>query len=162
MEALWTQQLMAHRSFSSSESWHRLVPLAVCWIWVSLDCGDDSAPFRLHRTAVVPLKSTTASHTWSAHKRSYKPCSLVWRIVNDASIIMIWSNIKSKWYFILHRHLCSSTYFAYAFSKSATQNALGLWHREKKRVSLIQGSRSSTRTSIQCPFLQNRNRNSPW
>lgn len=128
MEELWTQQLMAHRSFSSSESWDRRVLLAVCWVWVSLDCcDDDSAPFRLHRTTIVPLKSTIASHTWPAHKRSYEPCSL-----------------------------------AYAFSKSATQNALGLWHREKQRVSLIQGSWSSTRTSIQCPFRQNRNRNSPW
>ncbi len=63
-------------------------------------------------------------------------------------------------YFILHQNL-HSTYLAYAFSKSATQNALGLWHLEKQRVSLIQGSRSSTRTSVQCPFCQNWNRNSP-
>lgn len=164
VEALWTQQLMAHRSFSSSESWDRLVPLAVCPIvWVSLGCCGDSAPFRLHRTTMVPLKSTIASHTWPAHKRSYEPCSLVWRRVNNASIIMIISsNIKSIWNFIFHRHLCTSTYLPYAFSKSATQNALGLWHREKQRVSLIHGNRSSTRTSIQCPLRQNRNRNSPW
>ncbi len=79
--ALWTQQLMAHRSFSSSESSDSLVPLGVCWVWESLGCCGDSAPFRLHRTAMVPLKSTTASHTCPAHKCSYEPRNLAWRTI---------------------------------------------------------------------------------
>lgn len=70
---------MAHRSFSSSESSDSLIPLGVCWVWESLGCCGDSTPFRLHRTAMVPLRSTTASHTCPAHKRSYEPCNLAWR-----------------------------------------------------------------------------------
>ncbi len=88
VEALWTQQLMAHRSFSSSESSDNLVPLGVCWVWESSGCCGDSAPFRLHRTAMVPLKSTTASHNCPAHKRSYEPFNLAWRTINNSLIIM--------------------------------------------------------------------------
>ncbi len=157
VEALWTQQLMAHRSFSSSESSDSLVPLGVCWVWESSGCCGDSAPFRLHRTAMVPLKSTTASHNCPAHKRSYEPFNLARRTINNSLIIMF----CFFFYTTPNRHSSYCTYLAYAFSNSATQNALGLWHLEKQRVSLIQGSRSSTRTSIQCPFCQNWNRNSP-